>query len=139
MSNQAGYSEDWTRDADPEHFWSLVDLAYRDPTGFLARLQREDRRGLIRFAWLFEDFASRLADEPYVDTADPELSEDRIDDLCESVVGRGRTFYEQVLADPGLMPLELRRGDPARHARRTVFDIYHERYGGEIPPYSYDY
>lgn len=133
------YSEDWKKEADAGEFWSLVDLARRDTSAFQTTLERLDRRGLIRFSWMFEEFASRLGDQPFVDRDDPEASEDFLDDLAEEVVGQGRAFYEDVIAHPENMPEEVDYDDASHIIRAAASDTFFHRFGEEIPPYSHDY
>jgi Protein of unknown function (DUF4240) len=130
-------NDDWQR--DPGEFWRLVDLGRRDYAAFVAALDAADRRGLIRFAWWFEHYQSTLRQPPYQDTADPDFSEDELDDLADEVVGKGRAFYEAVLADPALMPEEEDRRDAAHKMRYQAARIFRARYGEELPPCGHDY
>lgn len=132
-------SEEWKKDADPEAFWALIELARKDFEAFLAALKGLDRRGLIRFAWMFEELASGLGAEPYASHTNPEFSEDVLDDLWDEVVGKGRAFYEEVLAHPERMPADVDYSDPSHRMRYEASNVFFERYGEEIPPYSYDY
>jgi hypothetical protein len=132
-------TEDWKQDADPDEFWSMIDLGRRDHAALAAALRDADRRSLLRFAWWFEYFQGTLRQQPYVDTEDPDLSEDELDDLADDVVGKGRMFYDQVREDPAKMPVEADAGDPARRMRYLASNVYFERYGEELPPYGHDY
>lgn len=131
--------DDWKGDGGPEEFWAMVDLARRDFAGFAAALRAADRRGLIRFAWWFEYYQGTLRRAPYVDTQDPDLSEDALDDLADEVVGRGKAFYDDVRAHPERMPVARTRGDPSHKMRVEAGNAYHERHGAELPPYGDDY
>jgi hypothetical protein len=122
-----------------EEFWSLVDLARTDAEAYQERLRGMDRKALIRFAWTFEELSSSLGDERYTRHTDPDLSEDALDDLWQEVVGRGRAFYDDVLAHPEKIPAEADSSDPSHWIRYHASNVFHERFGGEIPPYSYDY
>ena len=133
------YDEAWKKDANPEEFWSLVDLGRKDKDAFVERLNSLDRRELIRFVWMFEDFASELGNERYSQHTNASFSEDSLDDLWEEVVGRGRAFYEDVIANPEKMPADIDHSDPSHMMRYEAGNVFHERYGEEIPPYSYDY
>jgi hypothetical protein len=132
-------TEAWKENADPAEFWAMVDLARRDYAAFIEALKEADRRRLIRFTWWFEYYQSTLRDEPYVDTGDPALSEDRLDDLADEVVGKGKAFYDDVLANPGRMPEEADFDDPAHDMQYDVIQAYAERYGEAPPPYGHDY
>lgn len=133
------YSEGWRKDADFDAFWALVDLARTDHPAFVAKLRAADRRELIRFEWIFVEMASALGREPYRRFTDPTLSEDARDDLWEAVVGRGRAFYEDVLAHPERMPREVDSDDVSHRMRYEASNVFFERFGEEIPPHSYDY
>jgi len=133
------YSEEWRKDADLGEFWRLVALAREDRAAFLQTLREMDRRGLIRFAWLFEELMTQLGREPHASHTPPEFSEDAVEDLWEEVVGRGREFYERVIADPARMPWETDASDPSHRIRYDAGNVYFERYGEEIPPHSHHY
>jgi len=133
------YSEEWKKDANPEEFWVLIELAQRSLPAFVEKLKSKDRRGLIRFAWLFEEFVSALGREPYQQYTDPTLSEDALDDLWEEVVGRGRRFYEDVVNHPERMPRDIDHSDPSHRIKYETTNVFYERFGEEIPPYGYDY
>lgn len=133
------YSEAWKKDANPNTFWALVELARKDYEAFVAALKNLNRRELIRFAWMFEEFASRLGEEPYQRRINPTFSEDVTDDLWEEVVGKGQAFYEDVLEHPDKMPADVDYSDPSHQMRYEASNVFFERYGEEIPPYSYDY
>ncbi len=133
------YNEDWKKDANLSEFWELVAIARSDYKAFVDILGKTDRQGLIRFAWLFEELASRLGQEQYLRYTDPNFSEDVLDDLWEEVVGKGQFFYEEVLVHPERIPPDVDYSDPSHRMRYEVSNVFFERYGTEIPPYSYDY
>ncbi|MEO0406911.1 MAG: DUF4240 domain-containing protein [Cyanobacteria bacterium P01_A01_bin.135] len=133
------YSEDWKNDVSIDEFWSLVELARNDKRAFLKALRGMERRGLIRFSWLFEEFASRLGKKPYSSHTNSTFSEDVLEDLWEEVVGRGQEFYENVVSHPEEMLVDIDYSDPSHEMRYEASNIFFERYGEEIPPYSYDY
>jgi hypothetical protein len=133
------YDEGWKKEANPDEFWSLVELGRKDRDAFVERLKSLDRKALIRFAWMFENYASELGNEPYSEHVDPSFSEDSLDDLWDEVVGRGQAFYEDVIAHPEKMPADVDHSDPSHMMRYEAGNVFHERYGEEIPPYSYDY
>jgi hypothetical protein len=139
MNDDSTYSEAWKKDADPDEFWDLISLARKDFAAFGEKLKGMDRRALIRFAWMFEEHASVLGNEPYSKHTDSTFSEDSLDDLWEEVVGRGRGFYEGVIAHPEKMPAEIDYSDVSHQIRYEASNVFHERYGEEIPPFSYDY
>jgi hypothetical protein len=114
-------------------------VARRPLPSFCGALRPPDRRRLIRFTWWFEYFQGTLRDEPYVDTGDPALSEDTLDDLADEVVGKGKAFYDDVLAHPERMPEEADFDDPAHDMRYDAIQAYAERYGEAPPPYGHDY
>jgi len=133
------YSEKWKKDANLDEFWAMIDLARKDYPAFITTLKSMNRRGLIRFSWLFEDLASALGAEPYLQYANPEFSEDALDDLWNEVVCRGRAFYENVINHPDQMPADADNSDPSHKMRYAANRIFRDRYGKELPPYSYDY
>lgn len=133
------YSETWRKDINMDQFWALVELARTDFPAFVEALRNADRQELIRFAWVFEELASRLGGKRYRKYTNPSFSEDSTDDLWNEVVGRGRAFYEDVIAHPQKMPSDIDYSDPSHKMRYEASNVFFERYGEEIPPFSYDY
>ena len=132
-------SETWRNEINLDQFWALVDLARTNFPAFTDRLMNADRRELIRFAWVFEELASFLGEKRFRKYTNPDFSEDSTDDLWEEVVGRGRAFYKDVLTHPQKMPAEIDPSDPSHKMRYQAGKIFFERFGEEIPPFSFDY
>lgn len=133
------YSEDWKRDADADAFWTLVDLGKEDLEAFRDALRALERRALIRFAWMYEERASRLGQPRFQRHTAPDLSEDAYDDLARWVVEQGRDYYEHVVNHPAEMPSDLEEGIPRPRLYYEADNIFEELFGEDLPPYGYDY
>ena len=130
--------DDRKHDVDPDAFWDLIDLASEDRGAFVAALHSLDRKGLIRFAWTYEERASRLMQTRYQRHMAPGLSEDAQDDVARWVVEQGRDRYERVLTYPAEMPSERESGTPSPRVYYDADNVFEERFGEGLPPYGYD-
>lgn len=131
--------DEWKGDADEDEFWSLVGLARTDQDAFRGKLEALDRRALLRFAWMFEERVRELSGEPHLRHMPANFSEDSIDDLGTWVVGQGRAYYDEVMANPDRLPTNVDFQDPAMFMRYTASQVYRSRFGGTLPPYGDDY
>lgn len=124
---------DTVRRPDDEAFWTLVALADSDFDAFCARLEAMDGPGLTGFAWAFEEKAGVLWDVRY---HHDRFSEDDLEDLCGWVVGRGRAFYEDIVAHPERMPTEWNPAETGMDIQYQATQTYFERFGSEMPAFE---
>ncbi|MEQ8998982.1 MAG: hypothetical protein RID53_20970 [Coleofasciculus sp. B1-GNL1-01] len=117
----------------PDGFWEAIALARNDYEQFVELLQKMNRGTLIRFCWNYEEAAAYFKAEPYLNYVDPALSEDGIDDLCKSIVGKGKDYYIQVVKNPKLMPSDIDLSDPALRILSEAILEYNKRYDEPVP------
>lgn len=125
--------DDDVRKPDDAVFWALVALADSDFDAFSERLRAMDRASLIGFAWAFEEKAGLLWDPRYHRNR---FSEDDLEDLSGWIVGRGRAFYEDILAHPERMPADWDNSETGMDIPYAATEIHFERFGDEMPPFE---
>lgn len=133
------YNEEWKQDANVDEFWTFIDHARTDFKLFVELINKKDRRWLIRFEWLYQEFASSFGQKRYQEFINPTYSEDSQDDLWNEIVGRGQTFYNNVLHHPDKMPQKIDYSDIAHNIKLEIILAYNARFGSDFPAYGYGY
>ncbi len=113
-------------------FWPLIALAQKDRAAFRARLKELDRAALVAFCHRYEQAASELKDEPYVNHMSRQLSEDGVDDVAQWVVAQGEAHYNRVLGNPKEIPSRV---DSSPGFLGDAVEEHYQRYD-EPPPYD---
>jgi hypothetical protein len=91
-------------DSIPEEFWQVIEEAHQDRTKFREILKTMNRGQIVRFYWTYEELATRIRLEPYLDYADPDISEDGMAELANWIVGQGKEYYKKIFNHPELIP-----------------------------------
>lgn len=119
-----------------DDFWELVAQAAEDFDAFAAGLETMDRAPLIGLAWRFQEATEPLFHPRYHGNRH---SDDALEAICGRVVGRGRAFYEEVLAQPERMPRTIEGQGPGMDIQYEAEAVYRRRFGEEMPPFEGDW
>lgn len=91
-------------DSIPDEFWQVIEDAHQDRAKFREILKGMNRGKILRFYWTYEELANRIRLEPYLNYADPEISEDGMYELANWIVAQGKEYYKKIFNHPELIP-----------------------------------
>lgn len=114
-------------------FWRMVDLAREDPDAFDAAIAELGKAEMVELYWTYRDATEPLREPEYLDRVSHDLSEDGIDDLVTWIVAQGEAYYRRILAEPGLMPIDLGDRNDCNDVQGALEEEYDRRYGDVLP------
>jgi hypothetical protein len=91
-------------DSIPDEFWRAIEEARQDRMKFREILQKMNRGNILRFYWTYAELAIRIRTKRFSQHADPDLSEDGMDELANWVVAQGRDYYRNIILHPEKIP-----------------------------------
>lgn len=112
-------------DAPHPNFWPIVEAAVKDRNALRTALEPMSRAELLTFWRDWSALAYRLREPPFENTESDSQKE-----LAWWVVGRGRAFYEDIVAHPEKFP--TRMGPEGRGTRGTIGRVFWEKFDEEV-------
>ena len=122
--------ERYIPDEVPEELWHILEEVQGETKKLLARLAEMDRAAMVRFCWNYAEAAAYLREYPYLEFADPLLSDDGVADLANWIVAQGRETYAKIYDTPEQMPQGI-KPDPGLLG--AAIDHYQQRFGESLP------
>lgn len=109
-------------------FWEYVELCKQNADDFKLKAEQFTEQEFVDICWIYKCMTAELADfENFEHYPDESLSEDHMEDLSWWCVDQGKAFYERVLGDSSLIPVEI--PDNKSSVYSVVLKIYLDRYG----------
>jgi hypothetical protein len=131
--NDSDVGNSFTPDSISEWFWDIIDQATHDRKKLRQILEGMNREDIIRFKYEFEEAATQLVGEPFINHMEEGTSEDGAQDIAEWVVSQGHAFYANVWHNPERVPNSLDENQQSTSLSSVVDDVYWERYREVIP------
>jgi hypothetical protein len=113
-------------------FWDLVRKSGQSRGQLLSLLESMSREEIIRFDNEFQEAATQLADDPFFEFMDADISEDGAKDVADFVVSQGKDFYSNVWRNPARIPAKIPPGE-AKSLSGVAAKYFWERFQERIP------